>query len=77
MKRLGWVALAAALVLSGCQKQAETTTRAGVEFQVDKLFTIDGCTVYRFADGGYPRYFTNCSGSAEWVESCSGQKLHP
>lgn len=63
-------ALIALLVVAGCQKQAESTTRAGLEFQVDKLFTVDGCTVYRFQDGGRSRYFTNCSGSTSWEESC-------
>lgn len=66
------IAAAIALVaaLAGCTKQAETTVRAGVDFQVDKLFAVDGCTVYRFEDGGRPRYFTNCRGSAQWEESC-------
>lgn len=58
------------LALAGCEKQAETTTRAGVDFEVDKLFTIEGCTVFRFFDAGNFRYFTNCSGSTQWSESC-------
>jgi uncharacterized lipoprotein NlpE involved in copper resistance len=53
---------AAVLALAGCNKQAESATHAGVGFVVEKLFTTDGCTVYRFQDVGY-RYFTNCSGS--------------
>lgn len=52
-----------ALLCSGCAKQAETTERVGVDFEVSTLFTKDGCTVYRFSDGGYNRYFTNCTGS--------------
>lgn len=56
--------------LAGCQKEAESTTRVGSDFKVDRLFTVDGCTVYRFHDGGRARYFTNCSGSAQWEESC-------
>ena len=52
--------------LSACGKQAEQTMAAGVEFKVDKLFTIEGCTVYRFSDVGAYRYFTNCSGSTSW-----------
>lgn len=55
--------------LLGCAKQAETTTSRG-DFVVDTLFTVDGCTVYRFRDLGSARYFTNCSGSTEWRESC-------
>lgn len=59
------VLVAVVLALSGCTKQAEETTAAGVgEFQVDRLFTVDGCTVYRFEDAGRNRYFSRCSGSS-------------
>ena len=57
-------------ILAGCAKQAETSSAAGAEFVVDKLFTHEGCTVYRFTDYGNPRYFTNCSGSTAWQETC-------
>jgi hypothetical protein len=60
----------AAVLLSACTKPPETSTEVGLEFVVDKLFTHEGCTVYRFVDGGYNRYFTNCSGSVSWSESC-------
>lgn len=83
-------AMAAVVVaLAGCAKPAETASRAGVDFTVERLFTHDGCTVYRFRDLGYARYFTNCSGSASWVESCgkncsrdtqvsgAGTEVHP
>lgn len=63
------LALMAAVALSACTKQAETSTQVGREFVVEKLFTHDGCTVYRFVDGN-TRYFTNCSGSTTWHESC-------
>lgn len=71
MKRYLFI-LAAAIVITGCdqRKQAETSTKAGTEFVVDKLFTVDNCTVYRFLDGGRLRYFTNCKGTTEWTESC-------
>ena len=59
-----------AVLLSACTKPPETSTAVGLEFVVDKLFTHEGCTVYRFVDGGYPRYFTNCSGSVSWSEFC-------
>lgn len=55
---------------AGCSKPAETSTAVGVEFVVDKLFTHEGCTVYRFYDGGGARYFTNCQGSTNWTEHC-------
>lgn len=59
------------LLLTACDKvQPETVQRAGVDATVEKLFTVDGCTVYRFYDSGYKRYFTNCKGSVEWRENC-------
>lgn len=63
------IILAAAL-LAGCSKPAETSTAVGTEFVVDKLFTHEGCTVYRFSDGGNKRYYTNCQGSTSWQENC-------
>ena len=62
--------LLTALVLAGCEQQAETSAHAGVDFVVEKLFTHDGCSVYRFRDSGYKRYFTNCTGSTSWSENC-------
>jgi len=32
------------------------------EAKVKVLFTVDGCTVYRFLDAGDYIYFTNCNG---------------
>lgn len=34
-------------------------------YSVRKLFTVDGCDVYRFSDSRYV-YFTNCQGSTNW-----------
>jgi hypothetical protein len=63
------IILAVALLV-GCGKPAETSTSVGREFVVDKLFTHEGCTVYRFTDHGNARYFTNCQGSTNWTEGC-------
>ncbi len=63
-------ALLAAALVASCGGKPEESRAVGVDFQVDKLFTVDGCTVYRFTDGGYYRYFTNCAGSVSWRESC-------
>lgn len=70
------ITLAAMVLLAGCMeaKQAESSAAAGVEFRVDRLFTHDGCTVYRFTDAGYnSRYFARCDGAvssdASWSES--------
>jgi hypothetical protein len=34
--------------------------------KVEKLFTVDGVTVYRFHDGGETVYFTNASGTIKY-----------
>ena len=65
----------AALAVAGCTKAPEYSSPAGREFVVDKLFTHEGCTMYRFSDGGYLRYFAKCDGESvtaqtEWVERC-------
>lgn len=69
MKRLAALA-AVVLALSGCEKRAaESATVAGPgSYVVEKLFTTDGCSVYRFRDYAERKYFTNCSGSTEWTE---------
>lgn len=66
MKRL---IILVALLLAGCAKDPEASQQVNREFKVDTLFTKDGCTVYRFTDGGSHRYFTNCRGSVAWEES--------
>lgn len=66
----------AVLVLSGCSKPAESTTRVGNDFEVGKLFTVDGCTLYRFEDGGRSHYFTNCSGSTSYTVSNGKTSYH-
>lgn len=53
-----------ALALSGCQKAEEESKRVG-NFQVEKLFTYDGCTVYRFEDARTV-YYTNCQGTTQY-----------
>ena len=71
--RLLKVAILVAVVLTclaGCAGEAEESTSAGREFKVDKLFTHEGCTVYRFWDASNYRYFTNCRGTVSWQESC-------
>lgn len=63
--------LALVLVSLSCDKEAkEKVETDNKEFNVELLFEIDGCKVYRFVDGGHNRYFTNCNGSVQWHESC-------
>lgn len=83
MKNIVTIAVAAAILssMAGCQKAAESSTPVGVEFRVDRLFKHDGCTVYRFDDGGRSRYFAKCDGattsSMEWRESCGKNCTRP
>ncbi len=56
------------------QKQLQTTNK---DVEVELLFEIDGCKVYRFYDvkvggGAQAKYFTKCAGSSStsWVEPC-------
>lgn len=64
------------LALVGCERtntaiQRDSTNN--VAYQVDTLFTKDGCTVYRFLDEHRYRYFVRCDDGqtrTEWTENC-------
>lgn len=70
--------IVATLLLAGCYEKIPAQEVSVVQggYHVDKLFTVDGCTVYRFQDNSYNRYFTNCSGSTQWHES-AGKTTRP
>lgn len=70
MKRILMVAIALALV--ACEKPPEQTKAVGNGFNVERLFTHEGCTVYRFDDGGRYRYYTKCDtqSNVSWQEYC-------
>ena len=60
-----------ALLFASCddrqpQKDVETSNN---DYQIQLLFEIDGCKVYRFFDRGSTRYFTNCKGNVTWETS--------
>lgn len=56
--------LIALLVLVACDKEGKQTVGTdNSNFSAVLLFTVDGCKVYRFYDGGAPHYFTTCQGS--------------
>jgi len=60
MKKLLLVALLG-VALAGCERAdpvSSVTTGRGVE--VETLFTVDGCKMYRFRDAGITHYFANC-----------------
>lgn len=64
------ILMTALIALSACQKEAETVQRVGASgVDVEKLFTFEGCSVYRFQDDRTV-YFTNCSGSTQYAENC-------
>ena len=79
MKKL--ISCDAMILLAGCVKPAtETSTTDNAEIQVDTLFTKDGCTVYRFEDGGRNRYFVRCENGqskTEWHEGCGKNCTRP
>lgn len=60
------ILLLAALALStltGCrEEQVEAVPTDNPTFEVVKLFTVDGCTIYRFDDGRRV-HFADCRGS--------------
>ena len=62
------------LMLVACTEPAESTASASnPNVSVEKLLTVDDCTVYRFKDGGYNRYFSSCkTGRSEvtYQENC-------
>jgi hypothetical protein len=60
--------LALTLCLCGCLgSPKERTSTENPDFQVDKLFTKDGITVYRFQDGCRSIYFTK--NETDWSET--------
>ena len=76
------LSLAALAMVAGCEKPAEAVAHTGVGFTVERLFTHEGCTVFRFEDGGSNRYFTRCDGIAAqstttWQESCGKSCTRP
>jgi hypothetical protein len=55
-----------ALTLSSCTYEAKSIVKTdNSKFNVELLFEIDGCKVYRFFDNGY-KYFTTCNGSVSY-----------
>lgn len=55
--------------LAGCEPgpQPIAASQTSNGYNVEKLFTHDGCTVYRFEDGR-SRYFVRCANGDQRVE---------
>ena len=69
------LAMALGLALAACAQEGTGVpvddTVGDASFNVQKLFTTEGCTVYRFHDSGRNHYFTNCtSTTTTQTESC-------
>lgn len=63
-------AITALILLVGCTRTPESAVQVNGQFQVDKLFTYEGCTVFRFEDASYFRYYTDCKGTTSGNQSC-------
>lgn len=74
------LAMALGLVIAACAKAPTGGTVQHGDFNVSKLFTVDGCTVYRFYDSGDFKYFTKCeraeSSSISGEEYCGKNCVH-
>ena len=50
------------ILFTSCKREpTEVVETNNNSFNVELLFEVDGCKVYRFWDGGY-KYFTTCNG---------------
>jgi hypothetical protein len=57
-------------LLAGCGKNPEKVeSSTNPEIPVGKLFTHDGCIVYRFVDATRYHYFANCAGKTETIST--------
>lgn len=69
-KDLRILILLAVLLSSGCDNRpVSVNSTNNPEIQIEKLFTHEGCTVYRFRDGS-THYFTDCRGSVSETHTC-------
>lgn len=68
MIKFVWIILV--MFLFGCTKPAEESHRVNTQFSVEKLFTHEGCSVYRFEDNRY-HYYVKCNNSSAVIEQYS------
>jgi hypothetical protein len=67
-----FIVIFVSLIVIGCAGEPEQSTKQG-DFQVDKLFTHDGITLYRFEDAGEYVYFAS-KGNVDWSNTVSNGK---
>lgn len=69
MKKIILIVVALIMLVS-CEpqyKSEEVTPCSNPSYKVEKLFTVDSITVYRFIDNGRYIYFTDCTGNVEYT----------
>ena len=74
-----YITICLALALSSCVRKGEAVipSKSADNYELNKLFTADGITVYRFFDNGNYHYFTSqgetivrhTSGKSSWDEN--------
>jgi hypothetical protein len=63
MRKTLIIGLVFVFFLSSCKRDPKEIMKTdNKNFEVQLLFEIDGCKVYRFFDGDF-KYFTTCNGS--------------
>lgn len=67
MKKIIFVILSVLLLVSCSENKGINVPKSDSinDIKVEKLFVVDGITVYRFYDGGRVVYFTNKKGVAK------------
>jgi uncharacterized lipoprotein YehR (DUF1307 family) len=68
-KHLVPVLVSVLLTSCGPREPIKEVSTNNPEYNVQLLFEVDGCKVYRFADSGRILYFTTCQGSISWSET--------
>jgi hypothetical protein len=63
------------VVLAGCAKDAQSAEKVG-DFNVEFLFSKDGCNVYRFMDGGRYVYWADCPGRVSSDYTSNKHQVH-
>ena len=71
------LALALGMLLTSCAQKgipvSVENTVPGQNYTVTKLFTAEGCTVYRFFDTGDYHYMTNCTSTITTITKSCGK----
>ena len=60
------------LILAGCTKKGISVEvdESIDQYEVQKLFEVESCRIYRFWDSGRSHYFSTCVGEISKWENC-------